>query len=168
MPGRQYGTWDVGRRSVHTHMCVTMCMHMHMHMCMLHAGVCTEKGLRSVLGERACSLKRSRHVGFPPRLKVLVLHQGHRGIVNRKDRAQIASYMASIIDFFIHLSFKVSVPERLRGLTRNQLGSACAGSSPAGYDRTFSGLITNGTTPTLATGAPSSPRRIARFPPHPP
>ena len=25
----------------------------------------------------------------------------------------------------------VSVPERLRGLTRNQLGSACAGSSPA-------------------------------------
>ena len=27
---------------------------------------------------------------------------------------------------------KASLPERLRGLTRNQIGSACAGSSPAG------------------------------------
>ena len=32
----------------------------------------------------------------------------------------------------------VLVPERLRGLTRNQLGSACAGSSPAEHVRTFS------------------------------
>ena len=31
----------------------------------------------------------------------------------------------------------VTVPERLRGLTRNQLGSACAGSSPAGDDFFF-------------------------------
>ena len=49
----------------------------------------------------------------------------------------IVTYSTFSTVIFSKWLHSVLVPERLRGLTRNQLGSACAGSSPAEHVRTF-------------------------------
>ena len=57
-------------------------------------------------------------------------HTVHSTLTQGVMGASLRSY-TGVFSKWLH---NVLVPERLRGLTRNQLGSACAGSSPAEHD----------------------------------
>ena len=54
----------------------------------------------------------------------------------------IVTYSTSSTVIFSKWLHSVLVPERLRGLTRNQLGSACAGSSPVTHVDSFCNRVT--------------------------